>query len=98
MGGEVVERTPGLILSTGYYPSVTRVLDLVPKPFLIPWAAKIQREGAVLLSGETTHSYRDIQSQSQEVGKATHALVAAELSMRLPVGHSKSGMTTSPLR
>ena len=74
---ELTIRNPALTLANGTYPSVTRVLDLVPKPFLIAWSAKIQRDGAVLMNGTTTHNYRDIQDQSRNIGIMTHALISA---------------------
>lgn len=82
--GEIGERNPELCLASGQYPSVTRVLDMVPKPFLIPWAAKVQREGAVLQDGTTTHNYQDVTNQSRTLGTMIHKLVASRLAKTMP--------------
>lgn len=82
--GEIGGRNPNLVLASGLYPSVTRVLDMVPKPFLIPWAAKVQREGVVLQDGTTTHNYTDVTNQSRTLGTMIHKLVASRLMKTMP--------------
>jgi hypothetical protein len=76
---KVINRDPSKVLQTGLYPSVTRVLDLVPKPFLVAWACKIGREGAPLLDGTVVHDQRRITDQSRRVGELAHRAIARVL-------------------
>lgn len=46
VGRKTLYRTPD-----GDFPRVTSILDALPKPFLVPWAARVEREACLAAAG-----------------------------------------------